>query len=519
LLTGAADAQQESPLIGQTVGNYKIQSLLGEGGMGTVYLAEHTFMGWRAAVKVLRRSLADDRVLVKRFINEAHAVKAVRHPNIIDIIDVGVLPDGLPYLLMELLEGESLAARLHGRGRLPLDQVVDIACQTASALGAAHDKGIVHRDLKPDNLFLVRDPEHPLQEKVKVLDFGIAKLRDTARGSAPAGVSANTRSGVLLGTPAYMSPEQCRGIAAEVDHRTDIYALSVIVHQMLAGKAPFVGAGTGDVLIMHVSAPPPPVRQENPAVPPAIEQAILRGLAKQREQRYQTMAELAAALDAARSLPSPVSGAPFASVPTPPPRMTAPMTAETPFSWPQANTRVSTAFPRWARGVGLALLVALPLLFLSTRLVRRPAFAPQAPGAAAPGPTPTSPSRAAPSATATARGPFTPEDPPPPPAPTAAVEDDPRAPVTTRTEDGPRAPADRTSPRPATARPIADRARRPPRALPNTPAIRPAPPADRARVPAPAATPPATRSPAAAEKPPAPPAQPEPHKRRARPWL
>jgi tRNA A-37 threonylcarbamoyl transferase component Bud32 len=260
--------------------------------MGTVYLAEHTFMGWRAAVKVLRRSLADDKVLVKRFINEAHAVKAVRHPNIIDIIDVGVLSDGLPYLLMELLEGDSLAARLHRSGRLALEDALEIARQTAAALGAAHDKGIVHRDLKPDNLFLVRDPEHPAREKVKVLDFGIAKLR----GGAPHGSSANTRSGVLLGTPAYMSPEQCRGIGDEVDHRTDIYALSIILHQMLVGKAPFASAGTGDVLIMHVSAPPPPVRTENPSVPQAIEDAILRGLAKRREQRFQTMAELTAAL-------------------------------------------------------------------------------------------------------------------------------------------------------------------------------------------------------------------------------
>jgi len=237
-----------------TVGNYRVKALLGEGGMGTVYLVEHSLLGWQAAIKVLRPSLADDKVLVTRFINEARAVKAVRHDNIIDIIDVGSLGDGLPYLLMELLEGDSLGARLHSRGRLSVEQAVDITRQTAGALGAVHDQGIVHRDLKPDNLFLVPDPQDPAREKVKVLDFGIAKLRENgATGSNP-----RTRSGVLLGTPAYMSPEQCRGIAGAVDHRTDIYALAVILYEMLAGRAPFVSPGAGDVLIMHVS-------QETPA--------------------------------------------------------------------------------------------------------------------------------------------------------------------------------------------------------------------------------------------------------------
>jgi serine/threonine protein kinase len=489
--------------------------------MGTVYLAEHTFMGWRAAIKVLRRSLADDKVLVKRFINEAHAIRAVRHPNIIDIIDVGVLPDGLPYLLMELLEGETLAARLHGRGPLPLDQAIDIACQTASALAAAHDKGIVHRDLKPDNLFLVRDPEQPLHEKVKVLDFGIAKLRDNARGGSPAGVSASTRSGVLLGTPAYMSPEQCRGIAAEVDHRTDIYALSVIVHQMLAGKAPFVGAGTGDVLIMHVSAPPPPVRQENPSVPPAIEQAILRGLAKPRELRFQTMTELAAALSAAGSLPLPAAK-PYVSLPTPPLGVTAPLNAVTPLSWPTMSTRFSGTFPRWARGLGLALLVGLPLLFLSTRLARRPAPAPAAPptGSATTAPAPTSaPGSAAPARAvrgttpARSKSPFTPEDPPPQVEP--EVDDRPaRNPARVAADPG----EGRGWPRPA-ARATADRARRPPRAAPPAPAARPRPPTGGA----PTFMPPATRSPPAPEPPAAAPSPrpplPEPQKRRAKPWL
>jgi eukaryotic-like serine/threonine-protein kinase len=377
--------------------------------MGTVYLAEHSLMGWRAAVKVLRRSLADDRVLVKRFINEAHAVKAVRHPNIIDIIDVGVLGDERPYLLMELLEGESLAARLHRAGRLPLDEALEIARQTAAALGAAHDKGIVHRDLKPDNLFLVRDPEQPGIEKVKVLDFGIAKLR----GGAPAGPSANTKSGVLLGTPAYMSPEQCRGIAAEVDHRTDIYALSIILHQMLAGKAPFASAGTGDVLIMQVSAPPPPVRTENPAVPQAIEDAILRGLSKRREQRFQTMAQLAAALGG----PGVPRAASTGSMPLPS-RPTASLNVETPLSWPMPATRASTSMPRWTRPLGIGVLVAVPVALLIATDVARPPARPDPPPTTS-ATSPPAPAKSEPPAPAR-KSPFLPEEPPaspPPPAP------------------------------------------------------------------------------------------------------
>jgi eukaryotic-like serine/threonine-protein kinase len=352
-------------LIGHTVGNYEVKALLGEGGMGSVYLAEHSVMGWKAAIKVLRRSLADDKVLVRRFLNEARVIKAVRHPNIVEIIDVGILPDGLPYLLMELLEGETVGARLQRNGRLTVEQALDIGIQTAVALQAAHDKGITHRDLKPDNLFLVRDPEDPTQEKVKVLDFGIAK--HDAENRSP---SAHTRSGVLLGTPAYMSPEQCRGIAEAVDHRADIYALSVILHQMLAGRAPFVGAGTGDVLIMHVSADPPPVAQDNPAVPRFVEAAILRGLAKLREHRFQSMTEFATALrgEGAGDIPpaDPTLQIPAETAPALPLRPTEPMaTVATPLSWTASgSTRSTRKLSRRAMGIGLAVAVTVPLLLV-----------------------------------------------------------------------------------------------------------------------------------------------------------
>jgi serine/threonine-protein kinase len=280
-------------VIGLRLNNYEIISVIGEGGMGTVYLARHTFTGRKAAVKLLHPQLAQDQVLVARFMNEARATAAIGHPNIIDIIDVGFLPDGLrPYLMMELLQGESLGDRLQREHPLPIHEAIEIAGQTAFALSAAHACGIVHRDLKPDNLFLVPDPTMPpLGIRVKVLDFGIAKLR----GELSSG-SVKTRTGTIMGTPQYMSPEQCRGLAEHIDQRTDIYTLGVIAYEMVCGSPPFVSEGLGDMLVMHLSNPPAPPRTLNPAVPEALEAAIMRALAKDPSQRFASMAEFQEAL-------------------------------------------------------------------------------------------------------------------------------------------------------------------------------------------------------------------------------
>jgi eukaryotic-like serine/threonine-protein kinase len=183
--------------------------LLGEGGMGSVYLAEHTFMGRKAAIKLLRREFAAVPDFVERFMNEARAANAIGHPNIIDIIDVGLLPSGLPYLMMEFLPGATLTKHIADLRRLAAAEAVEIAGQIAAALGAAHEKGIVHRDLKPDNVFLVPDTTSPRGQHVKVLDFGIAKLRVEVSGN-----SKRTQTGTVMGTPSYMSPEQCRGLGA-----------------------------------------------------------------------------------------------------------------------------------------------------------------------------------------------------------------------------------------------------------------------------------------------------------------
>jgi eukaryotic-like serine/threonine-protein kinase len=279
-------------VIGKRISNYEIVSVLGEGGMGTVYQAIHPMMGRKAAVKVLKAELARDESLVRRFFNEARAANAIRHPNIIDIIDVGVVPgENLPYMLMEFLEGESLSARLERVGRLDVDAAIEVACQTASALEAAHSKGIVHRDLKPDNLFLIPDPMIASGERLKVLDFGIAKLRDDLRGG-----SAHTQTGAVMGTAAYMSPEQCQGHVDRIDQRTDIYALGIILYQMLCGEPPFVSEGLGDLIIRHVMQPPPHPKTKNASIPDTVAAAILRALAKAPGERFQSMTELQTAL-------------------------------------------------------------------------------------------------------------------------------------------------------------------------------------------------------------------------------
>jgi eukaryotic-like serine/threonine-protein kinase len=274
------------PVIGQRFGNYRAVSLLGAGGMGDVYLAEHPDIGRRVAIKVLRPEMIKDSHLLLRFLNEARAANSIRHPNIIEILDSGTTPEGTPYLVMELLEGEVLAARIHRLGKLPLADSLEFAYQTASALGAAHDKGIVHRDLKPDNLFIIYDPSDPTRERIKVLDFGIAKLQ-----TLPSAGGMQTRTGTVIGTPVYMSPEQCLGTRT-VDHRSDIYALGVIMFQMLAGRPPFVSEGFGELVNMHVNLPPPRLRELVPALSEAVEALVAKALAKDPGARHRSAAEL-----------------------------------------------------------------------------------------------------------------------------------------------------------------------------------------------------------------------------------
>ena len=261
--------------------------------MGAVYLAEHPEIGRRVAVKVLRPELIRDPSLLTRFLNEARAANAIRHPNIIEVLDSGTTVDGVPYLVMELLEGEALSARIRRVGQVSLRDALEFSYQAASALAAAHSKGIVHRDLKPDNLFLVPVPSDPTREMIKVLDFGIAKLQ-----TLPTGAGMQTRTGTLMGTPVYMSPEQCLGTKT-VDHRSDLYALGIIMFEMLAGRPPFISDGFGELVNMHLNVRPPSLHEANPAVTPQVELLILKALEKAPEARQRSATELQADIRAA----------------------------------------------------------------------------------------------------------------------------------------------------------------------------------------------------------------------------
>jgi serine/threonine protein kinase len=287
-------------VIGERYGNYQAISLLGEGGMGAVYLAEHPGIGRRVAIKVLRSELDHDPQLLNRFLNEARAANAIRHPNIIEVLDSGTTAKGASYLVMELLEGEALSTRIKRLSRLDERSTAEIAMQTAAGLGAAHAKGIIHRDLKPDNLFIIPEESDASRERVKILDFGIAKLH------VMAGDSLKTRTGTLMGTPVYMSPEQCLG-TKEIDHRSDVYSLGIIIYEMLAGRPPFVSEGFGELLSMHLHEAPPPLRQFAPQASREIEAAVLRMLSKKADARYQSMSDVRAALAAASGLPAPVT--------------------------------------------------------------------------------------------------------------------------------------------------------------------------------------------------------------------
>ena len=273
---------------GTQIGQYRIDRTLGRGGFGVVYVGTDLRLGRRAAIKQLLPELTGNREIIERFFNEAKAAANINHPGIVEIYDVGYHTDGSAYFAMKLLDGSSLATRLRAAGPMAIDIAATVARQVASALTAAHVRGIVHRDLKPDNVMLVADDEIAIGERAIVLDFGIAKLfGDNA-------VSAQTRTGMMMGTPSYMSPEQCRG-AGEVDHRTDIYALGCMVYEMLAGRPPFVAQGAGEVLGMHQFVEPPALRSLRADVPVELEAIVMRALSKRADLRQQQMAELATA--------------------------------------------------------------------------------------------------------------------------------------------------------------------------------------------------------------------------------
>ena len=276
---------------GHTFGNYQLVKLIGEGGFGEVYLVENPLIKRQAAVKVLLPELARSPEVVARFLNEARAASAIRHPNIVDVLDAGATPDGSPYILMEFLDGEPLHRRMAREGRLSLDEVVSLAQQAGSALAAAHAAGIVHRDLKPENLFLVPDEGSPTGELLKILDFGIAKI---ISGEAAAG-TVKTRAGLIMGSPVYMSPEQCKD-TGQVDLRTDIYSLAVILYEALAGRPPHQAESGTELMILHLTADPPLLGELVPELPPYVSGTIMKALAREPDDRFPDMPSFMASL-------------------------------------------------------------------------------------------------------------------------------------------------------------------------------------------------------------------------------
>jgi len=277
--------EDEDPLIGATLSeSYEIVGVLGEGGMGRVYRARHRRLpNKQYAIKMLHHDLARQPEVVARFQREAEAVAALEHPNIVGVYDVNSAPDGRPYLVQELLEGVELAAHLDRVGRLPPASAVAIVRQICHALGAAHARGIVHRDVKPENVILMGDLATPT---VKMLDFGISKVAEAE--------TALTKTGVVMGTPAYMAPEQARG--DRVDARADIYAVGAILYRAVTGRKPFEGLEAMATLTAVLVEEPPRPRSLEQKVPEALELVIQRAMAKSSAERPATMAELDAAL-------------------------------------------------------------------------------------------------------------------------------------------------------------------------------------------------------------------------------
>ena len=276
---------ERDEFIGLIIENkYQIEEKIGEGGMGKVYRATHIQIGHTVAVKILHSQLASDQVAIERFRREARAAAYIQHPNAVAVTDFGVMQDtGMAYLVMEFLTGIELRQMIKERKQLGYEETFIIVHQTCSALQAAHVKGIIHRDLKPDNIWLLKSEDDI--PRVKVLDFGIAKLKTDTESNQL------TQQGMIVGTPYYMSPEQCR--SEELDARSDIYSLGIILYEMLTGQVPFLAATPVGVVLKHANEAPRPLRELRDSIPEPLEAVVLRALNKERKDRQETASQLA----------------------------------------------------------------------------------------------------------------------------------------------------------------------------------------------------------------------------------
>jgi serine/threonine-protein kinase len=364
---------QSDPLIGQTIGSFRVEKIVGEGGMGRVYLAMQPTIGSRVAIKVLAGFAAQSELAVERFFAEARAVNLIRHEGIVDVLDLGKLEDGRPYIVMEYVDGAPLSSFIAKRRALPVGPLARVMIEVLGALQAAHDKGIVHRDLKPDNI-AITPGGHAI-----VLDFGIAKLAPDQQQHAL------TETGIVLGTPRYMAPEQAAD--QDIGPATDLYSIGVILYEGMAGRVPFQGRTAFELFTAHVEQTPAPPRSLRPDLPEAIEAVILRALAKRPAERFPSAKAMAEALRAAidgrddldATLDSDVSA--ITSAPTedglevvPPAVAPAPPAPPAPAPPPSVATPVAPPAPTPSRpawivpslSVGAAVVAAVAVVHLST---------------------------------------------------------------------------------------------------------------------------------------------------------
>jgi serine/threonine protein kinase len=289
---GAVLKETGDKLVGRTLAEkYRIEERISEGGMGTVYRATHVLMDKTVAIKILHASLAADDKIVARFSREARAASRISHPHALNVTDFGE-SEGVVFLVMEYLRGVTLKEAVHTDSPMSLPRVVEIMRQVTGALEAAHAEGVVHRDLKSDNIMLI-DVGNNTGDWAKVLDFGIAKIQEPV-GQDPALTAPN----LIIGTPQYMSPEQCSQ-ASEIDSRSDIYSLGIIIYEMLVGHVPFTGESPTAIMMKHLQEPPPSVLVERQDLPAEVGEVVERALAKNPDDRYQTASELSMSLMAA----------------------------------------------------------------------------------------------------------------------------------------------------------------------------------------------------------------------------
>jgi serine/threonine-protein kinase len=376
---GQPSAPGHAPLLeaGMVVGGtYEITRMIGQGGMGAVWEARHLRLpDKRVVVKVLIHGAGGGEVVLARFRREAEIGSRLGHPNIVQVLDFNTLPGGAPYIVLELLKGETLGARMR-RGRLPREQVMGIVVQIGSALAAAHREGIVHRDLKPDNVFLCpTDIGGEVGDVVKVLDFGISKMRGAR--------TVLTQDSALVGTPQYMAPEQATGANDEIDARTDVFALGAIAFEMLAGRPPFWGDSLASVIHAVVYAPTPSLARYAPDLPAAAAAAVERALSKRREARFPDVGSFVKAVTGVAPVATTAPAAPPAPAPTlafagtvasdpgapPSQRVTAPERPQK--AVPTDRVERKRAFPTAGVGAGVALLGAIAAALLWGRSPHR----------------------------------------------------------------------------------------------------------------------------------------------------